>query len=443
MSKYKVINKLKDGTQVIKKGNGEKVFRKRVRIKGLVDTSVTASSLSEVRRLHDEEKAKYLTKKKVQRKSIPTLGHLADRVIKESYTKAEIKCQSLPEWEHKRVMEWPTRKEKLIHFLLEKLGRHTLVTHLDEEVIHNLKLDIAKLRNEGTTRTYGEPLSTTSKNRYLRFLKEMLIRADLSEWKPPKIPLFAKTENDGVRDVQIEAKNLRDLFQELPEFPKHPHHLIVSIMLISGARSSDTLSLKWSQVKGRIMHVKNRKAGKNGKLVELDPWLLEMVNAWRAECEDKNRITEYMFPSSNSECPYIKNVHGVISRAAERIGLSRCGPHDFRHLSTETFAEATGNLEGARRHGQWSRTDEALRYTRRFQAKDEDNRKHHSLIAGHLGKASSGITRTLKLTESVINEINHRFGSEVTDYLQTLSNANIIDFPPHELKNGKTVGKAV
>ncbi|MFA7620928.1 MAG: tyrosine recombinase XerC [Aminobacteriaceae bacterium] len=113
---------------------------------------------------------------------------------------------------------------------------------------------------------------------------------------------------------------------------------ILEILYGCGLRIAELVSLRWEDmepVEERMLRVFGK--GRKERIVPYGRCALEAVVEWRKLVPSSSL---YLFPGTKERPLTVRTVHRVVTKAAERVGLSEVTPHTLRH------SFATHLLEG-------------------------------------------------------------------------------------------------
>lgn len=106
----------------------------------------------------------------------------------------------------------------------------------------------------------------------------------------------------------------------------HPVEVAVSLMLFTGLRKNEALSLRWDNVSEDLIRIKDTKNHRE-HLIPITEQIQRILNTI------PKSSSQYLFPSPVNKQRYIKDVRATLKRIEKRTGISfRC--HDLRR----TFA---------------------------------------------------------------------------------------------------------
>lgn len=178
--------------------------------------------------------------------------------------------------------------------------------------------------------------TATTANHYLRLLKTMLnlaVKWGLLE-KNPAAGLD-KFREPPHRERYLSKDELPRFLNALDELEDRPSKSIIKLLLFTGCRKGEILSLKWSQVKldeGRLFlpmtkNGKSRSILLNSKSREV----LVLLTDHRA-FQDQEDCCEYVFPSrAGTRKGHINDLRKPFEKVCEAADVEGLRVHDLRH----------------------------------------------------------------------------------------------------------------
>lgn len=133
--------------------------------------------------------------------------------------------------------------------LLDVLGRTTPVASIDFEMISNLKVSLLALGNQPAT-----------VNRKLMSLSKMLTYAKNAGWIDEK-PLITKLREDNQLTVWFRKEEKKRLFQAFRDLNYPEMESLTQLLLHTGFRIREALSLEWENCEGDVITLWNTKNG--------------------------------------------------------------------------------------------------------------------------------------------------------------------------------------
>ncbi|MBA3814385.1 MAG: tyrosine-type recombinase/integrase [Alphaproteobacteria bacterium] len=237
---------------------------------------------------------------------IPTVKELADQYMREHAPRKKLSSQK----EDKRLWE---------QFILPVFGP-LKATSLERS-------DIAKLHHS------LQHLPTTA-NRVLSLLSKALNLAELWGYRPNHSNpcLHVKKYSENKRERFLSHDEIGRLIAVLDEEEKETHipwplHAI-RLLLLTGCRLNEVLTLKWEEVDfdNQCLRLRDSKTGK--KLVYLSSAAIDLLKAIPEEAENSFVIC------GGKEGAHLINLQKPWQRIRKKVGLDDVRLHDLRH----TFA---------------------------------------------------------------------------------------------------------
>jgi site-specific recombinase XerD len=168
----------------------------------------------------------------------------------------------------------------------------------------------------------------------LRFLYKVTLRRD---WPFELIPA---PKSETRLPVILSPEEVLRLLQAAPSFP---HHVIFSTMYGTGARVSEAVHLRATDIDSQRMMIRIEQGkGRKDRYVQLSPKLLELLRSyWR-----QVRPRGWLFPGQPGNEPLSRDAVGqAVAHASQRAGLKkRPSPHSLRHAYAVHLLEAGTDL---------------------------------------------------------------------------------------------------
>ena len=228
---------------------------------------------------------------------------------------------------HKR--SWKN-DEYMIHRILPLLGHLSLshISHRDISLFHNKE----KERN-----------SATSANHYLILLKRMFnlaIKWDLLEKNPTDN--LEKFRLPPQRERYLSKEELPRFLNALEEMDDRLSMAAIKLLLFTGCRKTEILSLQWQQVKleESRLHLPMTKNGQSRSVV-LNTKAKEALHRLREDRQGK-RTSTYLFPSrEGTRKGHLNDLRKPFMKVCAAAKIDGLRIHDLRH-SFASFAVMSG-----------------------------------------------------------------------------------------------------
>lgn len=117
---------------------------------------------------------------------------------------------------------------------------------------------------------------------------------------------------------------------------------ILEILYGCGLRIAELVSLRWEDmepVEERMLRVFGK--GRKERVVPYGRCALEAIVEWRKLVPSSSL---YLFPGTKERPLTVRTVHRVVTKAAERVGLSEVTPHTLRHSFATHLLEGGASL---------------------------------------------------------------------------------------------------
>ena len=227
---------------------------------------------------------------------------------------------------HKRSVQRDYRIITVLNQFFGSLAMHELTAHRIEQ----FKRD----RLAGKWRAYRQKgpanrVQPATVNRELDTLKSILSKA--VEWGK-----LRESPARGIRRLKVENQKTRILTEDeqrdLVGACSGKLRAIVILLLITAARISEVLTLRWDQCQGGVLSFLRTKSGK-AKQIPISP-LIEAVLA------SQLRMHPWVFTNSRTGKPYT-TISKSLGRALARVGITTgdVTPHTLRHTALSRMIE--------------------------------------------------------------------------------------------------------
>lgn len=153
-----------------------------------------------------------------------------------------------------------------------------------------------------------------------------------------------KFDNSSYSEIEIWSDDeIREILNGLEEEkPRHRQKFMVYVLLYTGMRISEVLGLKYSDIKGDVIHVERQwylneiKPPKWNSKRQI-PMHQDLIKAYRehyiwhrAEMDKKGYLTDYVFTTSKGNLYNASSVRKALVRFCKRIGIEYKHIHVFR-----------------------------------------------------------------------------------------------------------------
>ncbi|MGA7181262.1 MAG: site-specific integrase [Thiobacillaceae bacterium] len=197
------------------------------------------------------------------------------------------------------------------------------------------RADVQKLHHSvGTTKGHY------AANRLLALLSGVFnIATDFGLWNKPNPAAGIKKFKEVSRDRFMQADELPRFFEALAEEPNDTIRDYVLVSLLTGARRSNVLSMKWEQVhlereEWRIPETKNG----TSQVVTLSPGVVTVL-----ERRQIDAASEWVFPGEGVQGHLVEPRKGW-ERILERAGITDLRIHDLRRTLGSWQAKTGASL---------------------------------------------------------------------------------------------------
>lgn len=174
--------------------------------------------------------------------------------------------------------------------------------------------------------------------------------------EPPRI-------QERPKDV-VGLADMRRVLVLLDRRKRYRDAALISLLLESGLRISEALSLNWSDIdwrqrEARLPQTKNREAGEVPFLAGTG----ERLDLWRSKRRDKS--APYVFPGRNGRLTRSGALQ-LVKKAFAEIGLPAISPHDLRHSFATAYMDANPEGEAVLKViGRWKSDTMVRRYSKK------------------------------------------------------------------------------
>jgi len=212
-----------------------------------------------------------------------------------------------------------------------KLDRQIIPAFGDYRLSSITARDISTFLTEQKERT-----SSTTANHYATLIKRMFnlaVKWGLLE-KSPATSLD-KFKEKPFRERYLTKEELPRFLKALEELEDGLSKAAISLLLTTGMRRGEALSLQWHQVKlnEKRLFLPNTKNGKSRSII-LNDRALSVLNTLKAakDNSDRTKGSDYLFPSrSCARKPHINDLRIPFNKTCEAAGIEGLRVHDLRH----------------------------------------------------------------------------------------------------------------
>lgn len=239
--------------------------------------------------------------------------------------------------------------------LLDALGRHTLLSSLDDRAIN---AGVQAMQSRKTTKGRPEALSGATVNRYLATLRLVCKRAkdvwkaEVGDWSAGE----HKQDEAKHREVFLTHEQARLLVEKAV-----PHlRPILMLAFATGMRKANVVQLRWENVSLDLARALVIQKGERRLAVDLPDMAVSLLAALQPDpAERKGPIFWFGNPAAGCDCTRcanrlfagkpIQDVKRSFASAAKAAGLTemeagRLRFHDIRHSHASWMLAATGDL---------------------------------------------------------------------------------------------------
>ena len=205
--------------------------------------------------------------------------------------------------------------------------------HWDKHKISKLhKSDIESLHAK-----IGRERGPYTANRILALLSVMFSKAISWGWKYPNPTIGIKKFREKSRERFLQGEELPRFFQALAEEPNRTLADFFMICLLTGARKSNVLSMRWQDInfEQETWRIEETKSGSS----HVVPLSLEVLNILKPML--KKRTSEWVFPSATSKSGHLQEPKNVWKRILKKADLRDLRLHDLRR-TLGSWQAATG-----------------------------------------------------------------------------------------------------
>jgi integrase/recombinase XerD len=121
--------------------------------------------------------------------------------------------------------------------------------------------------------------------------------------------------------------------------------LLIRLMLKTGLRLSEVISLQWDHVNlltGRLM-VREGKGSKD-RTLWIDDKTITQLRDWRDRQTERTGIQDVVFTTLQGKALHPRYIQQMLERYSEKAGIRHVHPHLLRHSFAVEFLEQGGNI---------------------------------------------------------------------------------------------------
>jgi integrase len=219
-------------------------------------------------------------------------------------------------------------RAQIRNHVLPHLGKNTKVADVRFEDVDRLHRKLSK------DYPYGA-------NRVLALCSKMFTLAIRWKMRPDNPCKGVERNDEHSRQRYLTAAEVTALTKALAEFPDQDMADIFRMLLLTGARKSEVLTMKWDDVDiGIGKWVKPPMATKANRKHEVP------LSGPARQLLDKrlaNKRSDHVFPSNRGHGP-IGNIHRAWVRLTKDAGIDGVRVHDLRHTFASSIASGGGSL---------------------------------------------------------------------------------------------------
>ncbi len=307
------------------KKNGKVSYTASIRIKGYPALNATFERLSDARQWVQENEPKMKRGKRLKdveaRKH--TLAELIDR-----YIEFELPNRKSDNQKFEMQLNW--WKNKMGAYLLSDITPALLSEYRDKL---QKEPSVKELKDGGKI---GKLRSNATVNRYMASLSIALTKASREwEWmeENPMFKVTKKTETRGrIRFLSDEERN--ELLKACEQASNQLIYLLVVIALSTGARFSEILNIKWSEIdlKRKTFYFMDTKNGEN-RAVPISAKAYELLTQ---HSKVRKINSEYVFTRPDGKKPV--DLRHQWDEAVKKAKLKDFRFHDLRHTAASYLA---------------------------------------------------------------------------------------------------------
>ena len=227
-------------------------------------------------------------------------------------------------------------KRHAVRYLREAFGEKRLkdLSYLDLEIYRN--------KRKATPLASGKPRTVATVNREMAALKHMLNKA--VEWGMLKVSPFRQGSRLTFQENNQRQRYLMEEEIESLLSSCSPHLApIVELALHTGMRKGELLGLKWEQIRGGFIYLKETKSGKS-RQIPLDERAAEVLKALHIKNKWKS---PYVCLGPDGE--RLGDVKKGFNAACRRAGIEDFHFHDLRHTFASHLVMKGANLKAVQR----------------------------------------------------------------------------------------------
>ncbi len=222
---------------------------------------------------------------------------------------------------HKKT--WQEDIYKIYRQLIPAFGKYRLSTVTTK--------DLMEFHGKQKKRT-----SASTANHYMRLIKRMFnlaVKWGFIEKSPASS--IEKFKEKPHRERYLTKEELPRFLKALEEQEDSPSMAAIKLLLFTGGRRGEILSLRWDQVKlnERRLFLPETKNGKSRSII-LNNKALEIVEALQEKkpSTPRNAKSDYVFPSRDgSKRPHILDLRITFGKICEAANIEGLRIHDLRH----------------------------------------------------------------------------------------------------------------
>lgn len=227
-----------------------------------------------------------------------------------------------------------THARQYIQYLKER-GKYTIATA-------NIDINYPEKRTD-----LGKELSPNTINNYVRNIKvfyNFLEDENIVRENPfSRVPFLKKREKIKEALTKTEINTILQNFN-LTTFHGYRDYIITKVLLTTGARITETVSLKTEDIniRNRTILFKNTK-NKKEKIGYIDGRMLQDLRKW-ISYKDRYMNTDLLFPTNRGTQLTIHAYGKSLKRTALKGGIENVFPHRLRATFAITFLKNGGSI---------------------------------------------------------------------------------------------------
>jgi integrase len=187
-----------------------------------------------------------------------------------------------------------------------------------------------------------EKTTATTANHYLTLVRRMLnlaVKWGLLEKNPASC--LEKFKEPPHRERYLTKDELPRFLKALDQMEDRLSTAAIRLLLFTGCRKGEVLSLRWEQVEERRIYLPMTKNGQS-RSVLLNAKAKEVLESLRSQRKEGAPETDFVFPSRNGAAKgHIHDLRKPFDRVCEAAGIDGLRVHDLRH-SFATIAVMSG-----------------------------------------------------------------------------------------------------